>query len=53
MKSIVEDVVSLPAQPNGDPDWGYMEEFMRRIMLEANSELDALTIITNNDDISG
>lgn len=31
---MLETVIKLPATPAGEPDWGYMDAYMRRILDE-------------------
>ena len=31
-KKLMSEMISLPATPDGQPDWAYMEEYMRQIM---------------------
>ena len=37
-----EMLIHLPANPNGKPDWKYMESFMKNIMEDTQSKLDKL-----------
>lgn len=40
-------VINLPATPDGQPDWNYMESYMKKIMDEAEKNFDNLK---KNDD---
>lgn len=44
-KKISEELITLPATEDGEPDWSYMDRFMARIMEEASATLDAITKI--------
>lgn len=50
-EAIVRDRIKLPARPDGNPDWDYMEAFMQRIILEADSTLNILSTVFDNDDM--
>lgn len=41
MKTIKNDVFQLPVDASGEPDWAYMDEYMRTIMKSAASDLSA------------
>ena len=32
LNSIKNEIIELPATPDGDPDWTYMEDYMRTVM---------------------
>lgn len=42
---IVNDTILLPADTSGEPDWVYMDEYMRTIMENAASDLSAMQSI--------
>ena len=35
-------IIKLPTTPNGEPDWKYMENYMKNIMQDTKSKLDKL-----------
>ena len=37
-----EMIIHLPAKPNGNPDWEYMESYMKNIIEDTQSKLDKL-----------
>lgn len=37
-----KDVILLPATPSGDPDWEYMENYMRKYEQQTNASITAL-----------
>lgn len=39
---VANTIIKLPAQPNGEPDWEYMENYMKNIMANCESKLDDL-----------
>lgn len=45
MKTIKNDVFQLPVDASGEPDWAYMDEYMRTIMKSAASDLSAMQSI--------
>ena len=42
---IVNDTILLPVDTSGEPDWAYMDEYMRTIMESAASDLSAMQSI--------
>lgn len=55
-KKLTEDIVSLPAKPDGQPDWDYMESYMRAVMEESEKSLENLMKADNTKhliDVSG
>ena len=46
-KDVMEnDCLTLPADTSGDPDWTYMDEYMRAVMERAQSDLSAMQSIS-------
>lgn len=41
-KKLAEDIVSLPATSDGQPDWDYMESYMKAVMEESEKSLENL-----------
>ena len=39
------DYLTLPANASGEPDWDYMDKYMRTIMENAKSDLAAMQSI--------
>lgn len=39
---IRNEIISLPAMPGGQPDWAYMESYMKKIMEESEKSLENL-----------
>lgn len=39
---IRNEIISLPAMPDGQPDWTYMESYMKKIMEESEQSLENL-----------
>ena len=35
----------LPVEASGEPDWGYMDEYISNIMNSANNSIDVLKLI--------
>lgn len=42
---IVNDTILLPIDTSGEPDWAYMDEYMRTVMKSAASDLSAIQSI--------
>ncbi len=43
-KKLADDVVMLPATSSGNPDWNYMDQYMRNIMEESEESLRNLSV---------
>lgn len=41
---IYNETIKLPVNANGEPDWVYMEEYMKQIELKAKQKLDLLKV---------
>ena len=41
-KKLAEDIISLPATPDGQPNWDYMESYMKAVMEESEKNLENL-----------
>lgn len=41
-KKLAEDIISLPATSDGQPDWDYMESYMKTVMEESEKSLENL-----------
>ena len=41
-KKLAEDIISLPATSDGQPDWDYMESYMKAVMEESEKSLENL-----------
>ena len=42
-------VIKLPATPDGDPDWAYMEQYMKHVMAVESAfaeELDRIAVVS-------
>ncbi len=37
-----DDVILLPAAPDGQPDWTFMESYMKQILAESEKALESL-----------
>ena len=46
-KKLAEDIISLPATSDGQPDWDYMESYMKSIMEESEKSLENLRKANN------
>lgn len=46
MKTIKNDVFQLPVDASGEPDWAYMDEYMRTVMERTKSDLLAMQSIS-------
>ena len=42
---IRNEIISLPAMPDGQPDWAYMESYMKKIMEESERAISALRAV--------
>ncbi len=45
MKTIKDDVLRLPVNASGEPDWAYMDEYMRTVMDDTQADLSAMQAI--------
>lgn len=55
-KKLAEDIVSLPATSDGQPDWDYMESYMKAVMEESEKSLENLRKVDDTKhliDVSG
>lgn len=44
---IIEDTIKLPINKKGEPDWEYMESYMKNIMQESEQKIENLQNINN------
>lgn len=44
-EDMIKDTIKLPITTNGDPDWTYMNEYMRSIIMKAEKDLIAIQLI--------
>lgn len=44
-KTIAKENIHLPADASGEPDWAYMDEYVRTVMERAQSDLSAMLSI--------
>nr|DAW44941.1 MAG TPA: type I restriction modification DNA specificity domain protein [Bacteriophage sp.] len=42
---IRNEIISLPAMPDGQPDWAYMESYMKKIIEESEQAISALRAV--------
>lgn len=45
LEDMVTDVIKLPVNRSGEPDWAYMEEYMRAVMSNTQADLSAMQAI--------
>ena len=50
---LLKDVIMLPKDKTGQPDWGYMEEYMRKMERKTNDVLNFLDRISTRRKIDG
>lgn len=48
-RKLREDIIKLPIDNNGKPDWQYMEEYMKNIESEVTSKIDKFQMILGNE----
>lgn len=56
LDKIKVEVIKLPATPDGQPDWDYMESYMKAIMGGQNRQLNSLAALSDSPhliDVSG
>ena len=41
-KTIEDEIIRLPVDTSGEPDWAYMDEYMSAVMKEAEASLERL-----------
>lgn len=46
---IIEDTIKLPINKKGEPDWEYMESYMKNIMQESERDIENLKNICNSE----
>ena len=46
---IIEDTIKLPINKKGEPDWEYMESYMKNIMQESEQNIENLQNINSNN----
>ena len=46
---IIEDTIKLPINNKGEPDWDYMESYMKNIMQESERDIENLKNICNSE----
>lgn len=46
-KKLMSEMISLPATPDGQPDWAYMEQYMRQIMDKEDTFAQHLASLTD------
>lgn len=39
---LLKEMIKLPSTPSGDPDWAYMEDYMKSIENRVRASADAL-----------
>lgn len=53
---VCDDVIKLPITPTGEPDWAYMEQYMRRVMEDCERKYQTLVQVAKRRtevDVSG
>lgn len=50
-RMVVRERIMLPVDASGDPDWGFMEDYARRVMLDCYRRL--LRFIDGGADVRG
>lgn len=41
-KTIEDEMIRLPVDTSGEPDWAYMDEYMSAVMKESEASLESL-----------
>ncbi len=42
---IRNEIISLPAMPDGQPDWTYMESYMKKVIDKSEQAISALRAV--------
>ena len=48
--ALKKEVINLPATPDGEPDWQYMESYMKKIMQESEQSIENLNRVEDKKD---
>ena len=48
---LLKDIIYLPATPDGEPDWQYMENYMKKIIEESEQIISELQVVTSDNHV--